>query len=797
MATGDTVAGPTRLRFGEMTLDLSSGELIRGGVRVRLQDHSFRILQLLTARPGEMVDRESLIAHLWPRTTYIDTDAGLNTAVKKLRAALGDDADSPRYIETLPRRGYRFIAAISIDDDLPGPERATDGPARHAGRASQAWRRRVLGGALVVLLAGLLVAVGSRLLPGTTAGRAGPASAVAALPDRNVAVLPFTNLTGDPAREHLALALAESLLHRLADVRDINVIARTSSFAFQGRYGDVREIGRQLDARYLVEGSLQDSSTRLRVTTQLIDATTGAHIWSKTFDRPRDDFFKAQDEIALEVAGALQLSVGRLAIGALRPIGTSNFDAWLAYEQGRALRPTRRTEDLHAAVEFLERSTRLDPAFAAARIELANAYLDEANFAAPRDVSPAVATQRVVARAAPLLDPVLRQDPDNGAALIVRGRVAHVAGDLASAEADLRRGIELSPNDARGYQSLAELLIDGRGRLEEGLAAVARARLLDPLEPRGPYYAGLVEFFRGDTPAGERLMIETLRLRPDYAPALVRLGWGSWKRGGRFAEAINHGEQALRIDPHSLWVRDMMAPWYLELGEIEAARSLYPAGAPEATTAIAIPFRQRQYARAGEHLFAHPAQFDSCDMPDVVLEYARATGDFARARQFLDGQVALWNGRGEARIEPENEPAAVVMAWLLGHSGDGRRARRLLEALLARRDAAAPSVPGPCSSWNVSPARALGELGRDRDALAGLRRATLELQSWAYGWYIFDRDPFFDRLRDHPEFQSLRNAYRERVAAEQARLEDLRVRGLVPRRAAPVAAGRQRQYNGQ
>lgn len=769
-ATGAAASRPTKLRFRDVTFDPSSGEIARKGVRVRLQDHSRGILELLAAHPGEMVDRERLIAHLWPRTTYIDTDAGLNTAIKRLRAALGDDADAPLFIETVPRRGYRFIASVSPDT---GPEQGPEA-------ATRRWPRRALTG-LALLTAGLLVAFGLRFLPGNPVARVANPGAAVQLPDRNVAVLPFTNLTGDPHREHLALALSESLLHRLADVREINVIARTSSFAFQGRYEDVREIGRKLDARYLVEGSLQDSSTRLRVTTQLIDAATGAHVWSKTFDRPRDDFFATQDEIALEVARALKQSVGGFDIRSPRPIGTANFDAWLAYEQGRARGSSRLTGDLHAAVALLERAVRLDPEFAAARAELANAYLNEASFAPPRDVATAKASQMAAARAAPLVNPALDRDSGDSAAQLVRGRIANIEGDVAGADAAFRRAIELNPNDARGYQYLGELLIDNRRSIKEGLAAIERARLLDPLDPRGPYYAGLVEFFRGDVAAGERLMIETLKLRPDYAPALARLGWSSARRGGRLADAVKLGEQALRIDPESQWLRGYLLSWYLDLGDAEAARSLLVQHVPDRGMAIELYFYERQYDRAAALIYARPEEFERCGVdPDALLEHARATGNVARAQQFLQERVSLWNRDGEATVEPDNEQVAVVMAWLLENSGRMREARQLLEAPAARETRTRP--PDSLLCTGAVRARALAALGRNHEAVAALRRDMLERGDWENGWYTFDRDPLFTRLRTDPGFGHVRNAYRKHIAEEKAKLDDMRTRGLVPER---------------
>ena len=782
---GDTEPRTGRIRFGELTLDLSTGELDHDGVRVQLQDHVFRILELLTAQPGELVTRERLIAHLWPRTTYIDTDAGLNTAVRKLRAVLHDDADAPRFVETVPRRGYRFIASVSPVLDATGADASPSG--RLAG-GSRRWVRLAMLAAIALLIAVPVARIAPQLVPGRADTQGASAPPAAKLPDRNVAVLPFVNLTGDPQRDHLALGLSDTLLHRLADAHDINVIARTSSFAFKGRDEDVRGIGRKLNARYLVEGSVQGSAPRLRVTAQLIDAATGTHVWSKAFDRQLGDFFAVEDEITLEIARALRLSVSERGAGSLRQIGTGNFDAWLAYEQGRALVVSRRTADLHAAVASLERAVRLDPQFVAAHVELAHAYMNEASFASAGTTPSAQAIREAARRAMPLVSQALALNPTSGEALIARAHIASAEGDVVSAEADFRRGLALSPNDARGHLQFGQLLIDEPGKLYEGLAEIARARLLDPLEPRSPYYAGLAELFRGNTAEGERLMFETLRVRPDFAPALARLGWSSWRRGGRFADAIRYGEQALRIDPEPEWIRSLLGRWYLELGEVESARSLLASKSPERTLAMDILFYRREYARAAELVYAVPEAFSACDEDAYVLLAGANTAAAAdRARRFLQARITLWDERGNADVGPGHELVAVVMARLLESSGDRTRAHQLLEAVLAGPTQRAKTNAPPCSSAGVVRARALAALGRHAEAVAELRRATLEQQAWGLGWYIFERDPSFAALRDEPGFATLHDAYRARVAAERARLVELRTKGLIPRRTEPEA----------
>lgn len=773
-----------RICFGEVTFDRASAEIELNGTRQRLPHQAFQVLELLTARPGQLVTREDLIARLWPKATYIDTDAGLNTAVRKLRVALGDDADHPRYIETVPRRGYRFIAGVERAPSTvardPPPVELT--PLLRSTRPAEREPVRRVPVPIWLLIAAVGAALVAWLARGPLLTRA-PSDSVAAasvLPSRNVAVLPFLNLTGNSRQDYLALGLAENVLHQLAQLREVNVIAHTSSFRFGGRSEDIREIGHKLNSRYLLEGSVQGSSARLRVTTQLIDATTGSHLWSKSFDRAPEDLFAVEDEIATEVARALQLSVN-FAAEPLRHSGTQNPDAWLAFQQGRTLVSTRKYENLVAAVASLEQAVQLDPHFADAYVELANAGLLRAQY---RPFMDAEAAHRLVRQATEqavsAVNRALGIDPKLADALIIRGAVAMTLDDTTKAEADLRAGLALSPNSARGHQLLGELLAGYPARTEEALAMIERARLLDPLEPRGPYYQGLVELLRGNVAEAERLLLASLQLRPDYAPALTRLGMLSWRWRGQFADAVKYSEYALRAEPQGLFVRAPAITSYLEVGEVAAAQSLAPSGASET-----VALHAGDYGNAAALLYTDPEHFNACDWAGgsyALLEQARASGQYLRARRFLEQHASIVMQGDAPIVKPGAEHAATVVAQLLESSGDHQRARRLLEEVLKQLDRATSPISGNCVQVTRTRARTLALLQRDAEAMVDLKRATLGENAWYHGWYVFERDPAYAHLRDDPEFRSLRATYRTRVNLERIKLAQLRSAGLIPAR---------------
>ena len=233
------------IHFGEFELD-HSGELRSQGRKVKLQEQPLQILRILMEQPGEIVTREELRKKIWQSDTFVDFDHGINNAIKRLREALGDTAETPRYIETLPRRGYRFLNAV-----------------------------------------------------------ASPNAEV------SIAVLPFLSLSSDPDNEIFADGMCEEIISSLAQIKNLRVIARTSSFSFKGKHVDLRAIGEQLNVRTVLEGSVRKSGNRLKITVQLVNAADGYHLWSETYDREMKDVFAIQEEIATAIAQRLEVTVVR------------------------------------------------------------------------------------------------------------------------------------------------------------------------------------------------------------------------------------------------------------------------------------------------------------------------------------------------------------------------------------------------------------------------------------------------------------------------------------------------------
>ncbi|HEX2494977.1 MAG TPA: winged helix-turn-helix domain-containing protein, partial [Steroidobacter sp.] len=479
---------------GDLTIDTGRLSVSRGAHEIPLSKLSFDLLLVLVRAAPNVVSLEKLMTEVWP--SLVVTPETVSQRIKLLRDALADDPRAPRYIAGLRGRGYRLIAPVTRVETASLVDEPRDRPAEETQSAAprRSPPRRALSMAVVLLASAVLIS-GVALLSLQTDGWYSKDSARAsvrasALPEHTVAVLPFDALSSEASDEMLALGVAEGLLHRLASIRDLTVIARSSSFAFRGEQIDAREIGRQLNSRYLVAGAVQRSGDRVRVTAQLIDATNGANVWSLRFDRAETDILDAEDEIVHGVARALEVSLHEGA----HPFARFGADAYLSFLQGKALMTSRKAADAERAIERFSRAIELAPDFAAAYVALADARLLLAHLTGVADVSPVVVA--AYHEAQPLLDRALQLDDSLGEAYVLRADLKDYAGDKAGAEADFRKGLALSPNYGAGYERFAGFL-ELQNRTDEALAAIDRARIVDPLTPRNHYIKALMLYGQG------------------------------------------------------------------------------------------------------------------------------------------------------------------------------------------------------------------------------------------------------------------------------------------------------------
>jgi TolB-like protein/DNA-binding winged helix-turn-helix (wHTH) protein/tetratricopeptide (TPR) repeat protein len=520
-------------RFGPFELDLKTCCLTRGGKQERLAVQPARLLVLLVQRRGELVTREELRLQLWPGDTFGDFDHGLNNAVNRLREALGDSAAAPRYIQTAPRRGYRFIADVELVAYAPLSEEETslrghlttdeeqeatavpgvaEPDAPHLRKlavvsvAEQTWFRR-RAWMFVLIIPFLLFAF---LLKFRT-HKNDPAA-----PIRSLAVLPLQNLSSNPNEAYFVDGMTEEVIGRLSMIRGLRVISRTSAMQFKDTRLSAPEIARKLGVDALVEGSVMREGNRIRVHAQLIRASTDEHFWSESYDRELGDALTLESEVAQSIARRVEVTVSgeeHARLVAAHPVSPEAYESYL---QGMFAKGNSRAE-VEKRIAWFDEAIKKDPAFAQAYVGLASAYgaLGTVFVGAP-----ASETRPKVINAA---RKALELDPDLAEAHVLLANIYMRQWKWAEAEAEYRRALDLNPNDSAAYLGFSDWLLC-QGRMEEALAWARRARDLDPLGPSGQTVAWtLLNARRYDEAIRE--FRDVLAVRPDDRFPLWPLGW--------------------------------------------------------------------------------------------------------------------------------------------------------------------------------------------------------------------------------------------------------------------------------
>ncbi len=381
MATQPRVSAT--LRFDGFELDLRAGELRRHGVKLRLRGQPLHVLEILLERPGDVVTREELQSQIWSADTFVDFDHSLHNAIARIRDVLGDSAENPRYIETLPRRGYRYIGSLEDEDiDTPNPP-ATIEAARGPAEPTEVREKNLFPVRRALVLFSLLT-IG--LAAWTTWRYVLGKAAVS--PIRSIAVLPLSNLSGDPSQEYFADGMTEQLITDLAKIGSLRVISRTSVMQYKGTRKSLPEIARELNVDAIVEGSVIRAGQRVRVTAQLLRAPTDQHIWAETYDRDRGDILKLQGEVADAIAGQVRAQITPEQRAHMRRARAVDPAAYDSYVRGRIYFTTEYTkpDSLRQAQHLFEDSIQKDPNFALAYAGLADTYVYLAfDGAMPRD----------------------------------------------------------------------------------------------------------------------------------------------------------------------------------------------------------------------------------------------------------------------------------------------------------------------------------------------------------------------------------------------------------------------------
>jgi TolB-like protein/DNA-binding winged helix-turn-helix (wHTH) protein/Tfp pilus assembly protein PilF len=450
-----------RIRFGLFEADLNTCELRKNGLKIKLQGQPFQILALLLERRGQLVTREELRKELWPTNTFVDFDVGLNVAVKKLRDAIGDSAENPRFVETIPRRGYRLISPV--EQVAPTPEELE--PFRKTSRRKVIWAVALaVAGALI-----LLIGLNGTRLRSRLSGRPGASSI------HSIAVLPLENLSGDPAQDYFTDGMTDALTTNLAQIGDLTVISRTAMMRYKEKRTSPGEIAQQLHVDALVEGSVVRSGNRVRIAAQLVDPATSRNIWSKSYERDLGDIVDLQSEVARAIAAEVEVKLRpreQALLSRTRPVKP---DAYEYYLRGHLYSYRESISDNEVAIGMLERAIALDPDFAPAYADLADAYRVRFTQFAPQEKQ----WEEEAFRAA---DKALSLNPDSAEAYVARGFLLWTPSQgfrHKEAIQEYRHALSLNPNLDEAHHYLGNIYIH-IGLLDQGIGELQRAVAINP-----------------------------------------------------------------------------------------------------------------------------------------------------------------------------------------------------------------------------------------------------------------------------------------------------------------------------
>jgi TolB-like protein/DNA-binding winged helix-turn-helix (wHTH) protein/tetratricopeptide (TPR) repeat protein len=514
------------VHFGTFDLDLHSGELRKHGLKIRLPHQSFQILARLLERPGELVSREELRQALWSDDTFVDFETGLSSAVRKLRDALGDSAENARFIETLPKRGYRFIAPVirtpETSSSVAAPVESVDG------RPGLSLRTSTIAAIVLVVFAGLVI-VG-------IAARYRVFFAARPTSIRSLAVLPLANLTGDPQQEDFVDGMTDSLITELAQIGDVRVISRTSVMRYKKGPPPTPVVGQELSVDAVVEGTVVRSGSRVRINAQLIDAKNDRHIWAHGYERDANDIVALQSDVARAIAEAI---AGKLTPGREMPRTVSMHVSEDTYALFFKAMMTAGGGDFKGAITYAKAAVAKQPDFAPAYAATAVWYNQ---FAFTGGLSPQefMPKAEIAARKAIALDETTSQ--------------AHAALGLVlyrfywnwdGAEKEFRRALTINPSYAEGHRMLG-VLLSLTGRASEALEEEQEARKLDPLSDNALFNLAVAHRDAGQNEQAISEFRTLLDKRPELGRAHAELG-ATYLAKGDLIASIDELQKAVNV----------------------------------------------------------------------------------------------------------------------------------------------------------------------------------------------------------------------------------------------------------
>jgi TolB-like protein/DNA-binding winged helix-turn-helix (wHTH) protein/Flp pilus assembly protein TadD len=601
-----------RLRFGVFEVDLRAGELRKHGLRIRLQEQPFQLLATLLERAGQVVTREELQKKLWPADTFVDFDHGLNKAVNKIRDALGDSAESPRFVETVARRGYRFLAEVKGADEIavrspeiaPAQLPSSQPPASQTGDRAElvdaaAMPQRRLPPLAWKISAFVLLAVIAAFAAWKIHSRNRPAPAI-----HSLAVLPLESLSNDASQDYFADGMTDELISDLGQISALRVISRTSVMAYKHARKPLPQIARELNVDAIVEGTVLRSGDQVRITAQLIDAAADKHLWSQSYEGELKDTLALQNQVARAIAEQIRINLNPQEQAALKSAKVVNPEAYESYLKGRYFWNKRTPDSLKVALAYFNQAIDEDPMYAQAYSGLADTYalLGDWQYGVmtPKEALPKA---KAAASKALELDSTL-SEAHNSLAFCFDA----FDWDFDAAGKEFQRSIELNPGYATAhhwYSWHLSLL----GRYDQAIEEMRKAKSLDPL---------------------------SLIINADLAELLSIAHF--------YDESIIQSRKTIEMDPNFALAHNQLAQAYLQkqmnaeaIAELQKAVQL-SAGSPTCIANLARAYAASGRTSEAEKLLSDLKSHSNggySDAAEVSMVYA-ALGDKEQAMHWLE-----------------------------------------------------------------------------------------------------------------------------------------------------------------
>ena len=507
-----------KLRFRDYELDPDGFELCRAGHRLRLERKPMDLLILLAGKQGQLVKREEIIERIWGKDFFFDAENGINNAIRKIRSALNDDPEQPRFVETSVGKGYRFIAPVERVLEPAGSPAAESGAIRQGPMALR-WRR---AGVLVLGLAALIAAAFAFNIAGIRSQIFSPRVP----PIRAIAVLPLENLSGNPDEQYFADGMTDELITDLAKIGSLRVISRTSSMQYRNSHKPLLQIASELNVEAVVEGSLTRSSDRVRITAQLVDARNDRHLWAETYDRDLRDILALQSDVAGAIAKQVRAQITPAETAKLSTVGQADPEAYQLYLQGLYYWDKGTEQAAANSREYFQKAIEKDPGFARAWVGLAFAYNLLSDYRHAKEA----------ARKALSLDDTIGKGHAAFGFATWRGD-----WDWSVAQQEFKRAIELDPNDAHAHHAYAGYLSALR-RFDEAHSEMQRAVELDPLAVLANSNLGSIYWSSHDFDRAIQQLNRALEIDPNFPDAHFNLGL-VYESLGKYEQALTEFEK--------------------------------------------------------------------------------------------------------------------------------------------------------------------------------------------------------------------------------------------------------------